>query len=226
MDYIAVIPARKNSKGLKYKNRIFIKNETITRKAIKIAKKSSCKYIILTTDDEFLIKENEDISIIIKRPKILSSDNACSFDVWQHAINTFFKKNNRLNIQKYSTVLLEPTSPSRNINDILDAKKIHEKNNHNVLTVSRLKKSFTPEKIMILSDDKKNFIKFYLKKGIDFLRRQTIGEYFYRNGICYITSVNGILKKDPKKIFFKRCIPLVIDRDVANIDEVSDLNTL
>ena len=100
MSFIGVIPARRQSKGIKFKNRLKIDGESITRRAIKIALKAKCKFVVLTTDDEELIKENKDIAEIIHRKQSLSSDTACSFEVWRDAVIKIITK--FLSIKKYS----------------------------------------------------------------------------------------------------------------------------
>ena len=91
MGLIAIIPARKNSKGIRYKKRLKINGESITRLAIKKAISFDCEYVVLTSDDNYLCKENQDLAYIIKRPSFLSGDKACSFKVWQHALSTLIK---------------------------------------------------------------------------------------------------------------------------------------
>ena len=223
MNYIAVIPARKNSKGIKFKNRYKIKGESITRVAIKKAKALRCKYIVLTSDDEYLCKENQDIAFIVKRPSYLSDDKACSFDVWQHALFSLYRSKIIKNYE-FPSILLEPTSPNRKISDLKRAIKLHIKHECNVLTLSRLNKSFSPEKIMNV--DAKLKTTFYKKNGVKFLRRQTIKDYYYRNGICYIAKSKNILKKNPKFFFYNNCKSIIINRKIVNIDEKEDLKNL
>lgn len=219
MSFIGVIPARRQSKGLKFKNRLKIDGESITRRAIKIALKAKCKIVVLTTDDEKLIKENKDIAEIVLRKQSLSSDTACSFEVWRDAVLKIINKY-KLNKNYFSTLLLEPTSPNRKLIDLENIKQLHLKNNCNVLTLSELNKSYSPEKIMKID---KGITSFYLKNGINFLRRQKIKNYYYRNGICYACKADIIVKKNPKKNFYLNCQSMIINREVVNIDNKSDL---
>lgn len=223
MNFIAVIPARKNSKGIIFKNRYKINGETITRLAIKKAIKFKCKYVILTSDDEYLCRENRDIAHIIKRPKNLSGDNACSFEVWRHAVLNLIN-NYKLNYINFSSILLEPTSPNRKLIDLKRATNLHLINKCSVLTVSKLNKSYSPEKIMEI--DKFNNIKFYKKDGLQYLRRQKIKDYYYRNGVCYCSYASEIIKKNPKKLFYNNCKSLIINRYTVNLDEKEDLKNL
>ena len=69
MEHIAVIPARKESKGLKNKNRILIDNCLEFVKKIKWFKK-----VIITSDDEYIINKAIKNKIsFIKRSKKLSN---------------------------------------------------------------------------------------------------------------------------------------------------------
>ena len=79
---ICIVPARKNSKGLKFKNRKKINNLSLVNNALTSALKSKeIKSIILTTDDDYLIKNSIKSKRIIidKRPSRLAKDSTKRF---------------------------------------------------------------------------------------------------------------------------------------------------
>ena len=86
---ICIIPARKNSKGLKFKNRRKINNISLVNNALSSALKSrEIKNIILTTDDNYLINNSiKSKKIMInKRPSRLAKDNTSALDVYLYCL--------------------------------------------------------------------------------------------------------------------------------------------
>ena len=128
-NFIAIIPARGGSKGLKNKNILKINSIPLIAYSIKAAKKS--KKIIdvyVSTDSSRIAKVSKKYGAkVIKRPKYLSSDKAKQDDVIKHAIK---KINTINNIQLQNIVLLQATSPIREKEDIDNCISLFEKTNH------------------------------------------------------------------------------------------------
>jgi N-acylneuraminate cytidylyltransferase len=90
-----ILIARKNSKGIKNKNRIIINGVTLIQHSINYLKK--CKFvddIVVSTDDEKIekIAEKNDCFAIFPRPKKLSTDFATTEAVLKHALNIYENK--------------------------------------------------------------------------------------------------------------------------------------
>ena len=84
---------------------------------------------------KFLLEYN--ISVPFIRPKIISKDNSSDYDLINHAINFFKKKN----IYFKYILLLQPTSPLRTYKDINQSIKYAMKNKIKTLV------TFTKNKI-------------------------------------------------------------------------------
>lgn len=178
---LCIIPARKNSKGLKFKNRQKINKLSLVNNALSSALKSKeIKKIILTTDDDYLIKNSIKSKKIIvnKRPLILARDNTSALNVYLYCINKYNKKINK----NTSFCVFLPTAPFRNINHIDKAIRLFKKKNLNFLiSVERTRPvEFTFRK------NKKNFMEKI--KGISWStkNRQKLQSCFQPNGNLYI----------------------------------------
>ena len=114
---ICIIPARKGSKGLKNKNIRRLNNIPLIAWSILLAKKcNEIDDIIVSTDSVKISKiaKKYGAKVPFIRPKKLATDKASSFNVIKHTINFFKKKN----IFYDYVLLLEPTSPLRELKDI------------------------------------------------------------------------------------------------------------
>lgn len=217
---LAVIPARAGSKGIPNKNMREINGKSL------IAHAAQCclsiewiDAIILSSDSSKYCSHAKSLNIDAPfiRPVELSTDNSKSIDMWKHAWLTSEEHyNRRFDI----SVLLEPTSPLRKPEDIVNAVELLIQDNHafSVATVSKTPGHYTPHKTLTISDNGE--IKPYLEDGIQFSIRQQIPNYYHRNGICYATTRESLI--DHNNLMENNCIALTIDRPVVNIDEEID----
>ena len=102
-----VIPARRDSKGFPFKNRILLEYTTK-----QIPTELQEKTIVTTNDDEIIKKLSESKISIIKRDERLCLDDADIRDVMVDVINKFHMKTNDI------IVMLYLTSPDRVFSDI------------------------------------------------------------------------------------------------------------
>jgi N-acylneuraminate cytidylyltransferase/CMP-N,N'-diacetyllegionaminic acid synthase len=183
---LAIIPARKNSVGIKNKHLKKIKNLKVIDYTFKEAVKSNfIDEIIFTTNDERLkrIAKKYNINYIINRPENLCTDNAKMSDVIIHALNFFKFKNNFLPV---SFILLQPTSIFRKSYEIDDSIKIyHSEKSKSLISISETINS-SYENVLI---KKKKF--FFLKKKN--IIRQKIKKSYFINGSIYIRDTNDFL---------------------------------
>ncbi|MFK7794697.1 MAG: hypothetical protein AB8B89_05050 [Gammaproteobacteria bacterium] len=217
---LAVIPARGGSKGVLRKNLRDINGKSlIAHTAECVNQLSWIDAVVLSSDDAEICMHarNSNIDVPFTRPKELSTDDAKSIDVWKHAwlyCEDYYSK--RFDI----SVLLEPTSPMRTPQDIINAVDLLiEKQAFSVASVSKTPGHYTPHKTLQFSDT--GFIDPYLEDGIKYSIRQHIPNYYHRNGICYATTRESLVEKN--NLMEKQCVPLVIERPVVNIDEEIDL---
>ncbi len=119
MNNIILILARKNSKRLKNKNLKKVKNnKKLIDYTLEIAKQiKNINDIITSTDNKKLIRhinKNYKSIKILERPNYLSRDNTTSYASAKHAINWYEKNIAKIN----NIILLQPTSPFRNLRNI------------------------------------------------------------------------------------------------------------
>ena len=89
MEILAIIPARKNSKGISLKNIQKLNGIPLLEYTIKAAKNSKkISRIILTTDSEEFADIGKKLKVEVPfiRPKKLATDNASSLDVVNHVL--------------------------------------------------------------------------------------------------------------------------------------------
>lgn len=122
---LVVIPARGGSKGIPHKNIKKLGGKPLICYAIDTARKfTTDDNICVSTDDKTIIKVVEEygLKVPFKRPKHLSTDNAGTNGVLLHALDFYEQKGNRYDM----VVLLQPTSPFRRAEDVLEASKLYD----------------------------------------------------------------------------------------------------
>lgn len=155
MNFLIAIPARKNSKRLKNKNILKINNKELIKYSIEIAVKIKNSNVVVISDSNKIIKiskKYKQVDASYKRPKKLSEDRTSMFATINDALDWFEKKNKK---KIDHILLLQPTSPYRNlkyINKIID---FYIRNNLSSLT------TISPINInnnSILKKNKNNYI--------------------------------------------------------------------
>lgn len=218
---LAVVPARGGSKGIPKKNLKKVGNHSLIGIAGLLLK--SIPWItksIISSDDLEIISEasKNGLEAPFIRPIYLSNDNSNSLDMWKHAL---IEAEKFYNISFDYTILVEPTSPMRCMNDIeLTINKLLYENYQSAATVSLTPAHYTPHKTLIVNQ--KNTIEFYLQNGKDFTIRQNIPKYYHRNGICYACTRNFLL--NTTSIINDTTAAVIIPREVINIDTIEDLD--
>lgn len=213
---LAIIPARGGSKGIKNKNIIDLCGKPLISYTIESALNS--KYIddvIVSTDSEKIadvaIKYNAKVPF--KRPQELATDNSKTIDAIIYTIN-------RLNNEgfKYEhLILLQPTEPLRNSNDIDAAIELYYSRECRALaSVSEVDDN--PILIRTISPD--GVLNRMLKVSST-CRRQDMPVYYRVNGCIYINRISELNKNTS---FNDNEIPFVMSREHSvDIDEMKDL---
>ena len=189
---LCIIPARKNSQGLKNKNIKQLNNKPLIYWPIKAAKKSKLiDYTLVTTDSKLIrkISLNYNINCPFLRPANLSKNNSKISEAIIHSIKFLIKKKHFFDY----IVLLEPTSPLTKSSDVdkMIKKIISKKNYTSLVTIT---KNITAHPNFNLKLNKKNnIIKKFMNKQIS-LNRQDISELYYLSGNAYISKVSSYLK--------------------------------
>tara|TARA_Y100001958_G_C21227363_1_gene552810 strand:+ start:676 stop:1326 length:651 start_codon:yes stop_codon:yes gene_type:complete len=208
-ELLVIIVARKGSKRLKNKNLILLGSKNLVERSIIFAKKLvGYRNIILSTDSEKILEIGKKHKILTPwlRPINLSKDSAKSVDVVLHALKWYEK-----NIQKKNYILLlQPTTPFRNLIFFKKALSMIKKNKkNNYVSVSPVKN---------IAQINKN-LKFKNK-----VLRQKKNENYYLNGSMYLISTNEI--KNKKSFVTKSTIGMIIKKKkfMLDIDYRKDFN--
>jgi len=219
--FLAIIPARGGSKGIKNKNIICINDRPLIDYTIKPALKArdgnSLEEVIVSTDSSEIAKISKELGAKVPflRPKNISIDSAKSVDVIIHAIDFFEKQG----IFYENIILLQPTSPLRQYEDIERAVKFYLENESESLISVYKEIGFIESSLY----SKKGKIAVpWLKNHNKGIRRQESEGVFVRNGAFYITSVRYLKKY--KQIISEK--PLLFEMPKSrslNIDEAADL---
>lgn len=216
---LALIAARKNSRGVKNKNLIKIKRKSITKIAVDIAIRSKKidKVIISSDSEKILNLIQEDKKLIkLKRNKKLALDNTPMIPVMQDAIKYFEKKNNF----KYYIdflIIVDPTSPLRKLKDIDKAIFLFKKKRPDLL-VSVHEAQHNP--YFSILEKKGKFYNLSKSPHKNVSSRQEAKEVFEINTVVWIYSrkaIFNIKKRIPNKtIIFNTPIERSIDIDNEN----------
>ena len=138
---VAFILARKGSKRLKNKNLQILFNKTsLVEATIKFAKKLRfVNDIILSSDHEKIhnIGKKEKILSPGLRPKNLSSGNTSSEKVIEYLLNWYEQNKKKID----GILLLQPTTPYRDISLFNKAYKLFNRNKNSVIGVTKIFKN-------------------------------------------------------------------------------------
>lgn len=190
MKILSIIPARKNSKRIKNKNKILLKKKKLIEHTFLVAKKSkSFDKILLTTDDKDLIRLSKKYNILAPwlRPKSLSGDFVPSYKAILHAYNWYEKKFGKVD----GIFILQPTSPFRKTKTIKDMIKIFKKNHRqSVISVSKCNEH--PEWMVKLKNSK---ILPYMSKTYFIKRSQSLKKLYKINGLGYLINPSTLRKE-------------------------------
>jgi CMP-N,N'-diacetyllegionaminic acid synthase len=192
---IAIIPARGGSKGLPGKNIKLLCGKPLIAWSIQAGLGSQyIDEVMVTTDSEEIaaISENFGASVPFIRPTELASDTASSIDVIRHTLNYYDKKCHR--VFDYA-VLLEPTSPLREKEDIDDA-ITQLVNNPLAKAVVGICKTESQNPVFLVRKNINNFIVGYENTDMRVVRRQDIQDVYYFEGSVYISETAALLENN------------------------------
>jgi sialic acid synthase SpsE/CMP-N-acetylneuraminic acid synthetase len=181
-NYTAIIPARKGSIRLKNKNTKLLNGKPLIEYSIDFAIQFNFNKIIITSNDEKVEKivnkyKNTQI-YFYKRQDILSKNTTSTIDVLDDVLTN-------LNIES-DIVLLQPTSPFRNKQTLINMIKIFEEKNDTVTTISK----HSHKRFGTFKDNLYTPINYTFGD-----RNQDIKDTYRENGNIYIFKKNIIKTK-------------------------------
>ncbi|MCT4583412.1 MAG: acylneuraminate cytidylyltransferase family protein [Peptostreptococcaceae bacterium] len=214
---VAIIPARKGSKGIVNKNIRLLGGIPLIEHSIKQARKIKIiDKIIISTDSEEICNIAKKYNIEVKnlRPSELSNDTAVLYDVLKYEINNY----NLIKDNYEVLVLLQPTSPLRQsymiedaLIDFIDQKQI------SAVSVSEVQEHPI---FMRTINENNNLVKVLATDST--VRRQELPKYYKVNGMIYINKIKDILNSYVS--FNDNLTPIIIPNDFdTDIDTLDDL---
>ena len=220
---LGLVAARKNSIGVKNKNLIKIRNQEITKTALKLALNCSViDHVILSTDSNKilnLIKNNKKL-IKLKRKKSLAKNNTPMLPVIKNSI-TYFERLKNIKISKL--IIFDPTSPLRTMNDMKTAIKIFDKRKPDLL-LSAHESGHNPYFSML--EKKGKYFKLSKNSNDNPGSRQQVSKVYDVNTIVWIYSRKAIFtekRRIPKKtLIFETPVNRSIDIDTK--DDINKIN--
>ena len=216
--FIALIPARKGSKGLINKNMRNLQKKPLVQHTIEAALGTSrMDEIWVSSNDGAILKLAESLKVhTVIRPEEYADDMSSAVEVVNHFLSTI---SSRENFEDDFIVYLQPTSPIRNSHHIEAAIEIMLKQNLNSLvSVCLLRKS--PYKAFLI--DQGGMLQALFDEELSNARRQDLQNIYIPNGAIYIFQI---------KEFLDRCgfpsngsFPFIMSEDDStDIDEEEDL---
>lgn len=215
LDYIAVIPARGGSKGIKDKNLQSVGGVSLVARAIIEAQKTNkISQIIVSTDSQKIADEAKKYGVNVHfRSEKTASDTAKTIEVIDELVQD-------MGLQDDVCVLLQPTSPlrmSEHINQTID---FFEKNHHQGSSITVTPSEHHPFKMVVMGDDGE----YQAVRALADLEmpRQALPEAFRVNGAVYVKRFADLVAEQS---FFGKpqaFVPMN-EQSSIDIDNLSDL---
>jgi N-acylneuraminate cytidylyltransferase len=216
-DTLFIIPARGGSKGLPRKNILPINGKPMICYTIDAARGvTNQENICVSTDDREIkqVVENYGLKVPFIRPAELATDTSGTREVLLHAVD-FYK--NELNRTFSKICLLQPTSPLRTAQHILEA---HQLWNNELDMVVSVKGSKANPYFNLFEEQENGFLK-KSKEG-NFVRRQDAPKAWEFNGAIYFINIQS-LKARQLAEFEKVKKYVMSEESSVDIDSLLDL---
>ena len=188
MKNIAIIPARSGSKGLPDKNIKMLNGKPLLAYSILAAKESGCfDEIFVSTDSEEYaeIAREWGASVPFLRSNENSGDQASSWDVVKEVLNKYSEMG-----KEFETIaLLQPTSPLRTAQDIVNGYRFMDEKEANVV-IGVCEMDHSPLWSNTLPNDfsMSGFVRDEAKNT----PRQNLPTYYRINGALYLVKKDGL----------------------------------
>jgi hypothetical protein len=215
---LAIIPARGGSKGLPGKNIKPLCGKPLIGWTIEQAQSS--KYIdeiFVSTDSNEIAAVAEDFGIKVPflRPTELATDTSPSSAFVLHTIGYYRNKGQEFDY----ILLLEPTSPLRDITDINIA--IEQLLNHDTAkSIVGVSKVEATHPAFLVDISKEGLLKPYLKE-MKTLRRQELSDLYFFEGSLYLSDIEFYIKE--QTFYHDLTLPYVVPKYKAyEIDDIVD----
>lgn len=216
MRNLAIIPARSGSKGVKDKNIRGLCGKPLMAYAIDAANESGqFDTVMVSTDSEdyAVIAREYDAEVPFLRSAGNANDAASTWDTVEEVISKYKKRGQDFD----SFCVLQPTSPLRTAEDIIDAYKIYiEQDAFSVVSMTELEHPIDWCGRLGANDSLDGFI-----NREDITQRQTKPKYYRPNGAIYIANIEEFLSD--KYLYRGRAYAYIMPQE-RSIDIDSELD--
>jgi N-acylneuraminate cytidylyltransferase/CMP-N,N'-diacetyllegionaminic acid synthase len=222
---LAIIPARGGSKGLPRKNVMPLHGCPLVCWPIQAALKS--KYIdkiMVSTDDpeiaDIALADGAEVPFL--RPEELATDSATTHSVLEHAIH-FLSDNGEF--FDYC-VLLEPTSPLTESQDIDDALELLNSQRDIADSIVGVSKVEATHPVFDVKINTSGLIEPFMWKDFSAARRrQYLSTLYFFDGTLYISDISVLLHE--KSFYHKRTLPFITPKWKSfEVDDIVDFTCI
>ncbi len=217
---LGIIPARSGSKSIKDKNIKPLKGMPLMAWSIKAG--LACKQIdklVVSTDSKKYAQLAEFYGAeVIDRPSKLAEDKTAMIPVLQHAVKEVEKGGDKVSV----VVLLDPTSPLRQVKDIEKCLELIKKpQTDSVVTVCEVEHN----PYYVMAEVKKDYLKYPLFKSKKKIHRRQDAPKVYRlNAAVYVIKRDVLMKG---KIFTNNTRVVIMPQERSgHIDNPADLKQI
>lgn len=218
---LVIIPARGGSKGLPRKNVKNLAGKPLVAWPISAA--LGCKEVdrvVISTDCMEIanLAKKWGGEVPFLRPDDLSSDDASSMDVVIHAIEEIERQGDYFDY----IIMLEPTSPLTESNDLSNALKLLIESSSSAETVVGISCIEATHPEFSVKKDQDGLIKpAFIENFSSLKRRQDIDELYFLEGSLYISSVEAFKKQ--KSFYGDKTLGYIVPRWKSfEVDELVD----
>lgn len=216
---IAIIPARSGSKGLPGKNIRLLKGKPLIAHSILQSQEAGIfEEIFVSTDslEYATIAQQYGASVPFLRSEELASDSASTWDCVKEALTQYHSLGKDYEI----FVVLQPTSPLRTADDIINALKLMHLNNADSV-VSVCESEHSPLLCNTLPEDQS--MRNFIRPEAVAKNRQELPTYYRINGAIYAVSTSFFLSA--QTIYAGNSVAYVMPRERSiDIDTLYDFS--
>lgn len=215
---LAIIPARGGSKGLPGKNIKPLCGKPLIGWSIEQAQASSyIDEIFVSTDSSEIaaVAESFGIKVPFLRPAELATDSSPSSAFVLHTIDYYRGKGQEFDY----ILLLEPTSPLRDVTDINIA--IEQLLNHNMAkSIVGVSKVEATHPAFLVNISKEGLLEPYLEE-MKTLRRQELNDLYFFEGSLYLSEIDYYIKAE--SFYHNLTLPYVVPKYKSyEVDDIVD----
>lgn len=193
MKILAIIPARRGSKGIPGKNIKLLNGKPLLAHTSEIALQSKLlTEVIVSTEDEQIreVAKSLGVKVPFSRPMALAQDITPTIDVIIHALQWYENHNSYFD----AVCLLQVTSPFRTV-DFLDKaiEKFMTSGCDSLISVQRVPHEYNPH--WTFKVNAKGNLEIATGEAEIIPRRQELPTAYHRDGSIYITKTEVLLKQ-------------------------------